>query len=75
MIFCILCFDFFSILKLRSNERMNEFIKKQEYNYIKRCMGDLNSALRNCVDKNVVDAIRICCQDKILSHFNDLSDE
>ena len=54
---------------------MNKFIKKQEYNYIKRCMGDLNSALRNCVDKNVVDAVRICCQDKILSHFNDLSDE
>ena len=54
---------------------MNEFIKKQEYNYIKRCMDDLNSVLRNCVDKNVVDAVRICCQDKILSHFNDLSDE
>lgn len=54
---------------------MKEFIKKQEYNYIKRCMSDLNGALRNCVDKNVVDAVAISCQDKILSHFDYLSDD
>ena len=54
---------------------MDKFIKKQEYNYIKRCMGDLNNAFRNCVDKNIVDAVRISCKDKILSTFNELSDE
>lgn len=54
---------------------MKEFIKKQEYNYIKRCMGDLNGAFRNCADGNIVETIRVCCQEKILSHFNDLSSE
>ena len=54
---------------------MKEFIKKQQFNYIKRCLNDLNNAFRNCVDANIVETTKLCCQDKILSYFEDLSSE
>lgn len=54
---------------------MKEFIKKQQYNSIKRCLNDLNNAFSNCVDANVVANIKLCCQDKILSNFKELSSE
>ena len=54
---------------------MKEFIKKQQYNYIKRCLGDLNGAFRNCVDGNIIETVKACSQEKILSIFNDLSIE
>lgn len=54
---------------------MDTFIKKQEYNYIKKCLSDLNNAFRNCIDSNIVETTKICTQDKILSFFNNLSEE
>ena len=52
---------------------MKEFIKKQQFNYIKRCLNDLNNAFRNCVDVNIVETTKLCCQDKIVSQFESLS--
>ena len=54
---------------------MDTFIKKQEYNYIKNCLFDLNNAFRNCIDPNIVENTKICTQDKILSFFSNLSEE
>ena len=54
---------------------MDTFIKKQEYNYIKNCLFDLNNAFRNCIDPNIVETTKICTQDKILSFFSNLSEE
>ncbi len=54
---------------------MDNFIKKQEYNYIKNCLFDLNNTFRNCIDPNIVETTKICTQDKILSFFSNLSDE
>ncbi len=53
---------------------MDAFIKKQEYNYIKKCMIDLNNSFTGCIDKNVIAASKIYIQDKILNHFQNLSD-
>lgn len=54
---------------------MEAFIKKYEYNYIKKCLRDLNSAFRNCVDTNVIEVSKAYMHDKILSLFTNLSDE
>ena len=54
---------------------METFIKKHEYNYVKKCLFDLNNAFRNCVDINIVEANKGYIQDKILSAFPNLSDE
>lgn len=54
---------------------MNAFIKKQEFNYIRKCLFDLNNAFRNCVDNNIVETTKIITQDKILNFFKDLSKE
>lgn len=54
---------------------MNAFIKKYEYNYIKRCLKDLNNSFKGCVDKDIVEASKAYIQDKILSTFSLLSEE
>ena len=54
---------------------MHAFIKKQEFNYIRKCLFDLNNAFRNCVDSNIVETTKLITQDKILNFFNNLSDE
>lgn len=54
---------------------MNPFIKKQDYNYIKKCLFDLNNTLRNCNDKKIVEATKLYLNEKILSIFSDLSEE
>ena len=54
---------------------MTVFIKKQQFNYIKKCLFDLNNAFRNCIDPNIVETTKICTQDKILSFFSNLSEE
>lgn len=54
---------------------MKAFIKKQQFNYIKRCLFDLNSTFRNCVDSNIVETTKIITQDKILTFFDNISDE
>lgn len=33
---------------------MEAFIKKHKYNYIKKCLNDLNNTFKSCVDINIV---------------------
>ena len=54
---------------------MKAFIKKHEYNYIKKCLYDLNNAFRNCIDIDTVETTKAYIQDKILNIFDNLSDE
>ena len=54
---------------------MTVFIKKQQFNYIKKCLFDLNNAFRNCVDNNIVETTKVIAQDKILAFFDNLSEE
>lgn len=54
---------------------MNTFIKKHEFNYIKKCLKDLNNAFTGCVDINIIEATKIYIQDKILNIFGDLSEQ
>lgn len=54
---------------------MNAFIKKHEYNYIKKCLNDLNNTFRNCVDINIIEATKAYIQEKILRIFTNLSQE
>lgn len=54
---------------------MKAFIKKHQYNYIKKCLYDLNNAFKNCVDINIVETTKAYIQDKILSIFTNLSEE
>ncbi len=54
---------------------MNAFIKKHEYNYIKKCMHDLNNAYRSSADANIIEATKAYICEKILNIFTDLSKE
>jgi len=54
---------------------MKTFIKKHEYNYIKKCLNDLNNAYRGCVDINIIDATKTYICGKILCIFSNLSEE
>lgn len=54
---------------------MKAFIEKHKYNYIKKCLYDLNNAFRSSVDINIIEATRAYICEKILSIFTDLSDE
>lgn len=54
---------------------MKTFIKKHQYNYIRKCLYDLNAALKNCTDKNVIEVTRASINDKILGIFTNLSQE
>ena len=54
---------------------MNRFIKKHEFNYIKKCLSELNDAFINCKDSNIIAASKAYIQDKIWNKFSSLSDE
>lgn len=54
---------------------MNTFIKKHEYNYIKRCLKDLKNSFKGCVDNDIIAASKIYIQDKIFSVFSSLSED
>lgn len=54
---------------------MNAFIKKHEYNYIKKCLHDLNNAFKGCVDANIIEATKAYIHQKILIIFTNLSAE
>lgn len=54
---------------------MEAFIKKHEYNYIRKCLSNLNNALRGCVDINIIEVTKASLQEKILNLFTDLSEE
>ncbi len=53
---------------------MKSFIKKQQFNYIKRCLFDLNNTFINCSDPNIINVSKLIAQDKILSCFDKLSE-
>ncbi|WFD10216.1 FusB/FusC family EF-G-binding protein [Tepidibacter hydrothermalis] len=54
---------------------MKAFIKKHEYNYIKKCLHDLNNTFKNCVDINTIEAYKSYMHDKILRLFANLSEK
>ena len=54
---------------------MESFIKKHEYNYIKRCLNDLNNTFRGCVDITIIEANKVYIQEKTLRLFTNLSEE
>lgn len=54
---------------------MKAFIKKHEYNYIRKCLNDLSNAFTGCVDGNIIEVTKAYIQGKILYIFANLSDE
>lgn len=54
---------------------MKAFIKKHEYNYIKRRMNDLNNTFGICADINIIEANKAYIFKKILNIFGNLSEE
>jgi hypothetical protein len=54
---------------------MKAFIKKHEYNYIKKRLYDLNNAFRSCVDINIIEATKAYKHRQILNLFTNLSEE
>lgn len=54
---------------------MKAFIKKHEYNFIRRCLLDLNNTFRSSIDMNIIETNKIYLQNKILNIFTDLSQD
>lgn len=54
---------------------MKPFIKKEDFNFIRKCTNDLHSTLRNCVDPNIIETNKAYINEKILNRFIDISDE
>lgn len=54
---------------------MKVFIKKHEYNYIRKRLYDLNNAFKSCVDIDVIEATKAYKQQQILNIFTNLSEE
>jgi hypothetical protein len=54
---------------------MNTFVKKHQYNYIKKCLNDLNNAFIGSSDPNIIEASKAYINKKILGIFIDLSQE
>lgn len=54
---------------------MKAFIKKEDFNFIRKCTTDLHGTLRNCVDPNIIETNKAYINEKILNRFIDLSNE
>lgn len=54
---------------------MKAFIKRHEYNYIQKCLNDLNNAFKSSVDINIIEATKAYINEKILYIFPNLSEE
>lgn len=54
---------------------MNAFIKKYEFNYIRKCLGDLDNAFRGCLDPRIIETTKGLVFDKIINIFPNLSEE
>ncbi|MDZ4992556.1 elongation factor G-binding protein [Clostridium perfringens] len=54
---------------------MKPFIKKEDFNFIRKCTTDLHGTLRNCVDPNIIETNKAYINEKIINRFSDLSDE
>ena len=54
---------------------MKPFIKKEDFNFIKKCITDLHGTLRNCTDPNIIETNKAYINEKTLSRFSELSNE
>ncbi|MBW9143997.1 FusB/FusC family EF-G-binding protein [Clostridium sp. CM027] len=54
---------------------MKAFIKKHEYNYIRKRLYDLNNAFRVCLDINIIEVTKAYKHLQILNIFTNLSEE
>lgn len=54
---------------------MEAFIKRYEYNYIAKCLADLGSAYKSCVDLKIINTNKAYINDKILKKLGNPSDE
>jgi hypothetical protein len=54
---------------------MKAFIKKHEYNYIRKRLYDLNNAFRESVDINIIEVTKAYKHQQILNIFTNLSEE
>lgn len=54
---------------------MKAFIKKHEYNYIRKRLNDLKNAYKSCVDINVIESTKAYIYEEILNIFSSLSNE
>lgn len=54
---------------------MKTFIKKHQYNYILKCLNDINNAFRSSSDKNIIEATKVYTYGKIINVFSNLSEE
>ena len=54
---------------------MKAFIKKHEYNYIRKRLYDLNNAFRVCLDINIIEVTKAYKHQQILNIFTNLSEE
>lgn len=54
---------------------MKAFVKKYQYNYIKKCLHDLNNTFTGCVDINVIEVNKAYIHNKVLGLFTNLSEE
>ncbi|MDZ5254091.1 FusB/FusC family EF-G-binding protein [Clostridium sp. LIBA-8841] len=54
---------------------MKPFIKKEDFNFIRKCTTDLHGTLINCVDPNIIETNKAYINEKILNRFIDISDE
>ena len=53
---------------------MKAFIKKHEYNYIRKRLFDLDNAFRVCLDMNIIEVTKAYKHLQILNIFTNLSD-
>jgi len=54
---------------------MNAFIKKHEYNYIRKRLYDLDNAFKVCLDPNIIEVTKAYKNQQILNIFTDLTGE
>ena len=54
---------------------MEAFIKKHEYNYIRKCLYNLNNTINDCLDINIIEVTKEYKHHQILNIFTNLSDE
>jgi len=54
---------------------MKAFIKKHEYNYIRKRLYDLDNAFRVCLDTNIIEVTKAYKHLQILNIFTNLSEE
>jgi hypothetical protein len=56
-------------------EKMDAFIKKHEFNYIKKCLRDLSNTINGCLDPKIIDTSKGLVFDRIINTFSNLSEE